>query len=47
MVLDDLSDGYITRTAAEAEYGLRFAQNGLTLIEAATQQARMELEQAA
>lgn len=44
-VIDDLLDGYITRQAAEAVYGLRF-QNGAADIDVeATRQARHQLAQ--
>jgi N-methylhydantoinase B len=45
-ILDDLSDGYITREAAEREYGLRFRDGSLEVDEAATHQARHQLAQA-
>lgn len=45
-VIDDLLDGYITRQAAEAVYGLRF-QNGAADIDVeATRQTRRQLAQA-
>ena len=47
MVLDDLIDGYISRAAAEAEYGLRFNGSGLAIDEAATRQTRVALAEAA
>ena len=43
MVVDDILDGYVTTTAAEVEYGLRFAKIGLAVDETATQRARAEL----
>jgi N-methylhydantoinase B/oxoprolinase/acetone carboxylase alpha subunit len=45
-VLDDLSDGYITRDAAASTYGLRFQDGGFEIDAAATNQARLQLAQA-
>lgn len=45
-ILDDLSDGYITRDAAESAYGLRFRDGGFEIDAAATNQARLQLAQA-
>ncbi len=46
LVLDDLLDGYISRAAAEAEYGLRF-QDGTEMVDLKqTKQARATLAQA-
>jgi N-methylhydantoinase B len=42
-VLDDLYDGYISREAAERDYGVCFRGNGVEIDEAATQQARANM----
>jgi len=47
MVLEDLIDGYVSRTAAETQYGLRFNDDTLVLDQAATQQARAALAETA
>jgi N-methylhydantoinase B len=45
-VLDDLIDGYISRNAAENEYGLRFSNSGLEIDAVATRQARAAMGRA-
>jgi hypothetical protein len=44
-VIDDLRDGYISRQAAESEYGLRCRDSAFEVDEAATREARLQMGQ--
>ena len=42
-IIDDVIDGYVTREAAEVEYGLRWVDGGVAIDEHATKEARHTL----